>query len=88
MSNVRISEYYVIFIYFQAAASAQLAVSVLYIEKILRNIRDSRFRQISKLSNEKPKHFLIAPFTKEIFKACNFLPFSCTHLALSIKARG
>jgi len=24
---------------------------------------------------------------KEVFRACNVLPFSCTHLALSTKAR-
>ena len=32
MTNCRILEYYVIFIYFQAAVSALLAVSVLYVE--------------------------------------------------------
>ena len=31
--DCRISEYYVIFVYFQAAVSAQLAVSALYVEK-------------------------------------------------------
>ena len=31
--NFRLSEYYVVFIYFQAAVSALLAVSVLYVEK-------------------------------------------------------
>ena len=51
---VEFSKYYVIFIYFQAAVSALLAVSVLYVEKnqnkILRNISKfltSRFRQIA-----------------------------------------
>ena len=43
--KLEISKYYVIFVYFQAAVSALLAVSVLYIEKnqnkVLRNI--SRF---------------------------------------------
>ena len=31
--NVEFSKYYIIFIYFQAAVSALLAVSVLYVEK-------------------------------------------------------
>ena len=46
--------YYIIFVYFQAAVSSLLALSVLYVEKnqnkILRNILkflNSRFRQIS-----------------------------------------
>ena len=46
----RIFESYVIFIYFQAAVSALLAVSVLYIEKkILRNIRKFDKYQIAVL---------------------------------------
>ena len=37
-------------------------------------------------SSKKPTFFplISALMSKEIFKACNVLPFSCTHLALSI----
>ena len=54
ISKLEISKYYIIFVYFQAAVSALLAVSVLYVEKnqnkILRNISrflTSNFRQIA-----------------------------------------
>jgi hypothetical protein len=37
-----------------------------------------------------PLHSTLDPgdaATKEFFRTCNVLPFSCTHLALSTKAR-
>ena len=51
---VELLKYYIIFIHFQAAVSALLAVSVLYVEKnrkkILHNI--SKFQQFNTLANQ------------------------------------
>ena len=69
ISKLVISKYYVIFVYFQAAVSALLAVSVLYVEKnqnrILHNI--PRFPSNS-FSYDMPETLNENPFRTDQYK--------------------
>ena len=67
VSFVEFSKYFVMFIYFQAAVSTLLAVSVLYVEKKNQNQYYVLFRNVDNLMHSKSTHDEIHLTSKSVF---------------------